>query len=45
MATTPLTCLMRQLGMTAKDWTQLSDEDKAKLKQMAQEEMDTLGIN
>ena len=44
MTMTPLTYLMKQLGMTAKDGTQLSEDDKLRLKEMAQEEMDTLGI-
>lgn len=44
MTMTPLTYLMKQLGMTAKDWTQLSEDDKLRLKEMAQEEMDVLGI-
>jgi hypothetical protein len=45
MATPPLAYLMKQLGLTAKDWTGLSDRDKDDLKRWAAEEMAALGVD
>ena len=39
MADTPLTYLMRELGLKASDWKELSDSDKETLKLWALEEI------
>ena len=40
----PLVYLYKELGLSSKDWTPLSEEDRSELKQWAAEDMQARGL-